>query len=60
MTGVPEKDYDDYHLHFALQVNPYDHQKAGTYNFDDYMTWDWKFRGETFEYILQNQGEIFE
>ena len=60
VTGVPEKDYDDYHLHFALQVNPYDHQKAGTYNFDDYMTWDWKFRGETFEYILQNQGEIFE
>ncbi len=60
VTGVPEKWYDDYHLHFAVQVNPFDPDRAGSYNYGDYMKWDWKFKGESFEYILQNQGEIFE
>lgn len=60
VSGVPEEGYDDYHLHFAVQVNPYDTSRAGTYNFADYMQWDWKFRGESFEYILKNQSEIFQ
>lgn len=60
VSGVPEKDYHDYHLHFALQVNPYDISRAGTYDFSDYMRWDWKFKAEGFEYILENQWEIFE
>jgi len=60
ITWVPEKWYDDYHLHFEVQVNPYNSRKAGTYDFLDYMKWDWKFKGESFEYILKNQGEVFE
>lgn len=60
VSGVPEKGYDDYHLHFAIQTNPFDSKKAGTYDFSDYMKWDWKFKGETFEYIIENQKEIFE
>lgn len=60
VSGVPQEDYYDYHLHFALQVNPYDQERAGTYDISDYMKWDWKFRGESFEYILKNQWEVFE
>lgn len=59
-TGVPEEWYDDYHLHFEIQVNPYNPENAGKYNFEDYLKWDWKFKGESFEYILKNQAEIFE
>ncbi len=60
ITGIPAKGYDDYHLHFALHVNPYISKKAGTYDFSDYMQWDWKFKWEGFEYILENQKEIFD
>lgn len=60
VTWVPEVWYDDYHLHFAIHVNPYDRNLAGSYNLWDYMKWDWKFQWETFDYILQNQGELFE
>lgn len=58
-SGVPEKDYDDYHLHFEIQVNPYNKDTAGTYSFDDYLRWDWKLKGKTRAEILEAQKLIF-
>ncbi|MCP4524210.1 MAG: peptidoglycan DD-metalloendopeptidase family protein [Candidatus Gracilibacteria bacterium] len=60
ISGVPDKNYTDYHLHFAVQSNPYDKQKAGTYDFEDYMKWDWKFRGKSAHYIFEEQDNLFE
>lgn len=60
ITWIPAHDYDDYHIHFPIQKNPYNIQKAGTYDFVDYMTWDWLFKGETNEYIFKNWDTIFE
>jgi len=60
VTGIPEKWYSDFHLHFPIQKNPFDIKRAGTYDFVDYMKWDWKFKWDTFEYILKNQSEVFE
>ena len=59
VTWVPEVWYDHYHLHFAIQKNPYDLNKVGSYTFDDYMRWDWSFRGETADYIIANKHKVF-
>ncbi|MDD5770430.1 MAG: M23 family metallopeptidase [Candidatus Gracilibacteria bacterium] len=58
-TGVPDKDYEDYHLHFELRKNPYLLNKVGKNTNYDYMNWDWYFKNETREYIKQNQYTIF-
>lgn len=60
VTWVPEKWYDDYHLHFAVMKNPYTFEKAGTYNFWDYMAWDWITKGLNREETITIQKEIFE
>lgn len=60
ITWVPDKDYTDYHLHFELRKNPYNTQKAWKYTFEDYMNWDWYFKGKTASYIKENQYTIFE
>lgn len=58
-SGVPEKDYDDYHLHFEVQVNPYDKNLAGTYTFEDYLKWEWKTKWLPAADVIKNQKEIF-
>lgn len=60
ITGVPDKNYTDYHLHFELRKNPYNTSQAWKYVWYDYMTWDWYFKGDTREYIIQNQYKIFQ
>lgn len=60
ITGVPDKNYTDYHLHFELRKNPYNHAKAGKNTHFDYMNWDWYFKGKDSRYILENQYKIFE
>ena len=60
VSGVPEKGYDDYHLHFAIMENPYNFQKAGTYDFGDYMSWDWLLRDLSYTDVIRAQKEIFE
>ncbi len=60
ITGVPDKNYNDYHLHFAMHKNPYDENRAWTYNILDYMKWDWMFKWESYEYIIKNQGNLFD
>lgn len=59
-TWVPDKDYDDYHLHFELRKNPYIISEAWKYSLYDYMNWDWYFKWGTREYIRENQYSIFE
>jgi murein DD-endopeptidase MepM/ murein hydrolase activator NlpD len=59
-TGVPWKNYTDYHLHFAVQKNPYNKHMVGKYDFEDYMKWDWYFRGQSSSEILKYQDEVFE
>lgn len=59
-TGIPGKDYTDYHLHFTIHKNPYTIDKVGKYDNDDYMRWDWYFKGQSQSEILQYQNEIFE
>ncbi len=59
ITGVPDKNYKDYHLHFAVHTNPF-LWKKGWYDIDDYMMWDWLFKWKTKEYILENQWKYFE
>ncbi len=60
ISGVPDKNYTDYHLHFAVQSNPYNKKKAGTYEYEDYMKWDWKYKGKSASYIFKAQDDLFE
>jgi len=60
ITGVPDKNYTDYHLHFTIHKNPYISRKAWKYTIDDYLLWDWYFKWDSMAYILENQNRIFE
>lgn len=59
-TWVPDKAYDDYHLHFPIHKNPYNTKMAGKYDYDDYMRWDWYFKENTIYEILELQNQVFE
>ncbi len=59
ITWVPDKTYNDYHIHFPIQVNPYIISKAWKNVYLDYMLWDWKTKGKTPEYVMQNQAQFF-
>ena len=60
VSGVPEAWYDDFHLHFAVMQNPYNVDLAGSYDFGDYMAWDWKTKGMSHSEVIAAQKEIFE
>ena len=60
ITGVPDKNYKDYHLHFTIHKNPYTKLMAGKYGIDDYMKWPWYFQGDSKDEILKAQTEIFD
>lgn len=60
ISGVPDKNYKDYHLDFSVQKNPYTKNKAWKYSFMDYMKWDWYFKWKSLKYVLENQNNIFE
>lgn len=59
ISWVPDKSYNDYHLHLELRKNPYENKKIN-YSFDDYMSWDWYFKWKNRDYIINNQNNIFE
>ena len=59
ITWVPDQNYKDYHLHFVVHTNPFISEKAGHYDIDDYMRWDWLFKWESKDYIVENQGRYF-
>lgn len=60
VSGVPEEGYNDYHLHFSIMENPYNDEKAGSYNFGDYMMWDWLTKGMTHSQTVEAGKQIFE
>ena len=60
ITGIPDKAYNDFHLHFPIHKNPFDEQLAGKYDYVDYMKWDWEFKWKTSDHILKHQYEVFE
>lgn len=60
VSWVPEVWYDDYHLHFAVMKNPYISEKAGTYDFGDYMAWDWYGKWMNYEQTVELQRITFE
>lgn len=60
VTGVPGKEYKDYHLHFPIMENPYRIEEAGSYDFGDYMFWNWKLKDLPRAEVLKQQKDIFE
>ncbi len=60
ITWIPDKSYSDYHLHFAIQKNPYNTNKVGSYDIEDYMKWDWYYKWKSSDYIIKNQSDIFD
>jgi hypothetical protein len=59
ITGVPDQNYTDYHVHVEVHKNPQTSHKK-PYNFEDYMAWPWYFKWEKEKYILEHQWEVFE
>ena len=60
ITGVPDKNYTDYHLHFAIHKNPYNDSMVGKYTIDDYLYWDWYYKWASQEVVYRGQSELFE
>ena len=59
VSWVPVEGYADYHLHFAIQENPYNIRKAWKYTLIDYMEWDWLLRWLDLDIVLEKQKDIF-
>ncbi len=59
ITWVPDRNYKNYHLHFAVMKNPYLKNKVWKYTNIDYLNWDWYFKGKSLEYVIENQKNIF-
>ena len=59
VTWVPVEWYTDYHLHFAIQKNPYIIGKAGKHTLLDYMQWDWLLKWLSIDEVVQEQKDIF-
>lgn len=60
ISGVPDSNYTDYHLHFAVMQNPYNYLEAGSYDFGEYMAWNWLTRWQNHDETLHNSNIIFE
>lgn len=58
ISWIPDKSYDDYHLHLELRKRPDITKK--TYDIYDYMSWDWYFKWKSLSYILEKNNSIFE
>jgi len=59
MSGVPDKSYSNYHLHFPIHKNPYLKEKAWKYSWEDYMAWDWYLKWLSLEEVVKQQINIF-
>ena len=59
ITGIPDKNYKNYHLHFSIMKNPYLKNKAWKYSINDYLNWSWYFKWKSLNYVLENQKNIF-
>lgn len=60
VTWVPEKWYHDYHLHLAIQKNPYIPSKIWKNTFMDYMKWDWALKSVSRDNMNAELQDMFE
>jgi len=60
ITWVPDKNYKDFHIHFPIQVNPHDKNMVWKYDMEDYLKWDWLFKGKSIKEVLKDQYSVFE
>ena len=58
-TWVPDKDYQNIHLHFPIMKNPYNKDKINNYSYEDIMAWDWYLKGLNPDVVLKEQKNIF-
>lgn len=59
-TWVPDKNYEDYHLHFPIHKNPLNDSKKSDYTNLDIMNWDWYFKDLNPSEIIEEQYKIFD
>ena len=59
ISWVPDKNYKDYHLHLAIQKNPYIVVKAWKWTLDEYLKWPWYFKWKSQKFVLENQDKVF-
>ncbi len=57
VTGVPDKSYDNPHLHFEIQVNPHDGKGSG--DILSVMRWDWLGKGLAKTEVRELTGRTF-
>jgi len=60
ITWIPDKNYNDYHVHLPIHKNPYKINMVWKYDYDDYMAWAWYFKWETLAETLKKQNNVFE
>lgn len=58
-TWVPDRDYNNFHLHFPIQKNPYDIKKINKYSYEDIMKWDWYLKWLSPDEVIKQQNDIF-
>ncbi|MDD2486893.1 MAG: M23 family metallopeptidase [Candidatus Gracilibacteria bacterium] len=56
-TGVPDREYKDFHLHFEIQLNPHIKDKVNSEL--DILRWNWFGQGKKQDWILDEQKKIF-
>ena len=60
ITWVPEKNYSNSHLHFAvMQNNLKDNLELFRYDFNDILWWDWLYRWLEKDKLIIKQRELF-
>ncbi|MDD2917095.1 MAG: M23 family metallopeptidase [Candidatus Gracilibacteria bacterium] len=59
MSGVPDKNYKDFHLHFEIQQNPF-HEDMRNPNYLDIMRWEYIGKGAGSASVHEKMKEIFE
>ncbi len=55
-SWVPDKNYNDYHLHFEIQINPFTQNE---YSNLDIMHWDWFWKWKSINWILSKNKSLF-
>ena len=58
-SWVPDRDYKDIHLHFAIMKNPHFENKIWNYTYQDIMAWNWYLKWLNPDEVLKKQKNIF-
>ncbi|MDD5213264.1 MAG: M23 family metallopeptidase [Candidatus Gracilibacteria bacterium] len=59
ITGIPDKNRTNTHLHFEVAKNPKILGKAGNYTFDDMINWDYLGKGMNIADVFKLQEKTF-